>query len=160
MSGANPMIVLFPKTEAGLIAELIQRDTPFYDPSISMQTVDALNNFARNIGILSGPASYDQVVATQFRDLFEHFLPRSRLVAAGFLRPDSIRRMVHDHGNRRTDHGNRLWLLLNAEIWYRMHIEHTSVDALTAEVAEACRGSEAARAAQPLPVPVTADVVW
>jgi NitT/TauT family transport system substrate-binding protein len=62
---------LFPETEAGLIAELIRRDAPFYDASISMQTVDTLNNFARNMGILSGTAPYDQVVATQFRDLWK-----------------------------------------------------------------------------------------
>ncbi|OGA37576.1 MAG: nitrate ABC transporter substrate-binding protein [Betaproteobacteria bacterium RIFCSPLOWO2_12_FULL_62_13] len=62
---------LFPETEAGLIAELIQRDTPFYDPSISRQTVDALNNFARKLGILSETVSYDQVVATKFRHLWK-----------------------------------------------------------------------------------------
>lgn len=62
---------LFPKTEAGLIVELIRRDTPFYDPSISAYTVDALNNFARNLGILSGTAPYDQVVAAQFRHLWK-----------------------------------------------------------------------------------------
>lgn len=62
---------LFPKTEAGLIAELIRRDTPFYDPSISTYTIDALNDFARNLGILSGTALYDQVVATQFRHLWK-----------------------------------------------------------------------------------------
>lgn len=62
---------LFPHTEASLIAELIRRDTPFYDPSISMQTVDALNSFARDLGILSGTAQYDQVVATQFRHLWK-----------------------------------------------------------------------------------------
>lgn len=62
---------LFPPTEAGLIAELIRRDIPFYDPSISTQTVDALNNFARNLGILSGTAPYEKVVATQFRHLWK-----------------------------------------------------------------------------------------
>ncbi len=62
---------LFPKTEAGLIAELIRRDAPFYDPSISMHSVDALNSFARNLGILSGTASYEQVVATRFQHLWK-----------------------------------------------------------------------------------------
>lgn len=62
---------LFPKTEAGIIAELIRRDAPFYDPSISTQSIDALNNFARDLGILSGPVSYHQVVATQFRHLWK-----------------------------------------------------------------------------------------
>lgn len=58
---------LFPETEAGLIAELIRRDAPFYDAAISTHTVEALNRFARDLGILTGAATYDQVVATGFQ---------------------------------------------------------------------------------------------
>jgi ABC-type nitrate/sulfonate/bicarbonate transport system substrate-binding protein len=61
---------LFPATEAGLIAELIRRDAPFYDAAISTQSVDALNRFARDLGILSGAPAYDQVVATGCRHLW------------------------------------------------------------------------------------------
>lgn len=61
---------LFPELETRLIAELTRRDAPFYDPSISPQAVDALNSFARNMDLLSGPAPYDRVVATQFRHLW------------------------------------------------------------------------------------------
>ena len=57
---------LFPATEAGLIAELIRRDAPFYDPVISARSVDALNDFSRGLGILTAAATYEQVVATQF----------------------------------------------------------------------------------------------
>lgn len=53
---------LFPPTEASLIAELIRRDAPFYDPAISPQTVGAMNRFAQDIGLLSRPVSYEQVV--------------------------------------------------------------------------------------------------
>lgn len=58
---------LFPPTEAGLIAELVERDLPYYDPAIPAEVVEGLNQFARDIGLLSGPVPYDQVVATQFR---------------------------------------------------------------------------------------------
>jgi ABC-type nitrate/sulfonate/bicarbonate transport system substrate-binding protein len=61
---------LFPETEADLIAELIRRDAPFYDATISTQAVEALNSFARDLGILSGAATYDQVVATGFQHLW------------------------------------------------------------------------------------------
>jgi NitT/TauT family transport system substrate-binding protein len=54
---------LFPPTEAGLIAELIGRDVPFYDPSISKATVQSMNRFARDIGLLSRDVAHDQVVA-------------------------------------------------------------------------------------------------
>jgi ABC-type nitrate/sulfonate/bicarbonate transport system substrate-binding protein len=61
---------LFPEAEAGLIAELIRRDAPFYEPAISKHSVDALNDFSRNMGLLSGEATYEQVVATQFQPLW------------------------------------------------------------------------------------------
>jgi NitT/TauT family transport system substrate-binding protein len=53
---------LFPPTEAGLIAGLIRRDVPFYDLAISPQSVEAMNRFAQDIGLLSGPVAYEKVV--------------------------------------------------------------------------------------------------
>jgi len=53
---------LFPPQEASLIAELIRRDAPFYDPAISPQTVTSMNNFARDLGLLSRDVAYSDVV--------------------------------------------------------------------------------------------------
>ena len=53
---------LFPPTEAGLIAELIRRDLPFYQPDISQKTVSSMNRFAQDLGLLSKPVPYPQVV--------------------------------------------------------------------------------------------------
>jgi len=61
---------IFPPAEAELIAELIQRDLPYYDPAISVETVAKMNRFAQDMGLLSGPVPYDQVVATQFKNLW------------------------------------------------------------------------------------------
>lgn len=61
---------LFPPEEAGFLAELVERDLPFYDPSISEDVVAGLNQFARDTGILSGQVPYDQVVAAQFSGLW------------------------------------------------------------------------------------------
>ena len=58
---------LFPPSEAELIAELIRRDLPYYDPSISQEFVAGMNQFCRDAGILKGDPAYDRVVATQFR---------------------------------------------------------------------------------------------
>src|ERR1700730_10990363 len=57
---------LFPLSEAELIAELIRRDLPYYDPTISPAFVTGMNQFARDVGILKGQVPYEQVVATQF----------------------------------------------------------------------------------------------
>jgi ABC-type nitrate/sulfonate/bicarbonate transport system substrate-binding protein len=63
---------LFPPSEAELIAELIRRDLPYYDPTISEAFVAGMNQFARDIGILEGHIPYRQVVATQFCPLWQH----------------------------------------------------------------------------------------
>jgi NitT/TauT family transport system substrate-binding protein len=55
---------LFPPTEASLIAELIRRDTPYYQHGISRQTVESMNRFAQDLGLLSKPVTYNQVVWT------------------------------------------------------------------------------------------------
>jgi NitT/TauT family transport system substrate-binding protein len=57
---------LFPPAEAELIAELIRRDLPYYDPKITPEFVAGMNAFARNVGILRGEVPFEQVVAKQF----------------------------------------------------------------------------------------------
>jgi NitT/TauT family transport system substrate-binding protein len=61
----------FPPAETELITELIVRDLPYYDPTISEDTVEQLNAFAQDVGLLSRPVPYDQVVATQFSHLWK-----------------------------------------------------------------------------------------
>ncbi len=56
---------LFPPEQAELIAELIRRDLPYYDASISPSFVEHMNQFAQDLGLLSGPVPYERVVATQ-----------------------------------------------------------------------------------------------
>jgi NitT/TauT family transport system substrate-binding protein len=60
----------FPPSEADLIAELIRRDLPYYDASIEPETVSNMNRFAQEIGLLSAPVAYEQVVAIQFNHLW------------------------------------------------------------------------------------------
>jgi ABC-type nitrate/sulfonate/bicarbonate transport system substrate-binding protein len=62
---------LFPPSEAELIAELIRRDLPYYDASISKDFVAGMNQFSRDIGNLKGDVPYESVVATQFSHLWK-----------------------------------------------------------------------------------------
>jgi ABC-type nitrate/sulfonate/bicarbonate transport system substrate-binding protein len=61
---------LFPPAEAALIADVVARDLPYYDPALSEAAIAGLNRFALAIGLLQSPASYDDVVATRFRHLW------------------------------------------------------------------------------------------
>jgi NitT/TauT family transport system substrate-binding protein len=62
---------LFPPSEAELIAELIRRDLPYYDATISRELVAGMNQFSRDVGILKGDVPYEAVVATQVANLWK-----------------------------------------------------------------------------------------
>jgi len=81
------------------------------------------------------------MLADEFRRLYEAFLSDSQLVADGYLKAGPIRDFLADHLSRRADHGNRVWLLSNAEIWYRMAIKGASVDDITDRFSAAGRAA-------------------
>jgi ABC-type nitrate/sulfonate/bicarbonate transport system substrate-binding protein len=60
----------FPPASAEIIASLVERDLPFYEPAISEGAVTTMNRFAQAIGMLAAPVPYEDVVATRFRDLW------------------------------------------------------------------------------------------
>ena len=62
---------LFPATEAELIVDLIRRDLPYYDATISPAFVAGMTQFSRDVGILKRHPTYEDVVATQFAGLLE-----------------------------------------------------------------------------------------
>jgi asparagine synthase (glutamine-hydrolysing) len=63
------------------------------------------------------------LLGEEYRQLFQTFLRDSHLVREGYLRGEAIDQLLGEHLGRKADHGNRLWLLCNAEVWYRMGIE-------------------------------------
>src|ERR1700736_6003738 len=62
------------------------------------------------------------VLKDEYRDLYARYLHDSELVRAGVIAHAPIQALLQDHLSGRVDHGNRLWLLINSEIWYRMMI--------------------------------------
>jgi ABC-type nitrate/sulfonate/bicarbonate transport system substrate-binding protein len=58
----------FPEFEASLIADVVARDLPFYDASISRETFDSCNRFAQAMGLAKQPARYGDAVAVEFRE--------------------------------------------------------------------------------------------
>jgi asparagine synthase (glutamine-hydrolysing) len=76
----------------------------------------------------SSPLAY--LLADEFRFLYRTFLKDSRLVSKGYIDPSVVNVMLKEHLEKKSDHGQRLWLLCNAEIWYRMYIEGLGKDNL------------------------------
>jgi len=60
----------FPPRETRLIAGIISRDLPFYDPAISEGSVTAINRFAVSMSVLDEDVPYADIVATPFSYLW------------------------------------------------------------------------------------------
>jgi hypothetical protein len=72
----------------------------------------------------------------EVRTLAPALLLHSELVRDGYLEAATMRRLVDEHLTRHRDHGNRIWLLLSAEVWYRRYIGGRSTEDLEAELDE------------------------
>ncbi len=59
---------LFPAEAAGLIAGIIERDLPYYDAAITPEFVAGMNQFQKDVGLVTETVEFEQVVATQFSD--------------------------------------------------------------------------------------------
>ncbi len=56
-------------------------------------------------------------------DAIERMLLEPRSVGRGFFKPSAIRRLFEEHRSRHCDHYNRIWRLLNFELWQRVCLE-------------------------------------
>ena len=57
-------------SEAALIADVVARDLPYYDPAISETALEGLNRFAHATGLLRHWVPYADVVAMPLRHLW------------------------------------------------------------------------------------------
>jgi NitT/TauT family transport system substrate-binding protein len=62
---------LFPPSESALITDMIRRDLPYYDATLSRDFVAGMSAFAQRQGILDSDLAYENVVATQFSPLWQ-----------------------------------------------------------------------------------------
>ena len=76
------------------------------------------------------------ILEGEVRALAPRLLLDSELVRAGYLRAERMKQLVDEHLSRRYDHGNRIWLLLSAEVWYRRYISRRSEADLEMEIAD------------------------
>jgi asparagine synthase (glutamine-hydrolysing) len=74
------------------------------------------------------------LLQNEYARLYETCLRQSHLVHDRILERNAITQLVDEHTTKRADHGNRLWLLINAEIWYRLSILGQSRDDLRREL--------------------------
>ena len=60
-------------------------------------------------------------------DSVELTLTENRTLERGLFRPEALQRLFADHRSGRCDNGNRIWRLLNLELWMRVCLEGDAV---------------------------------
>ena len=60
----------FPEAETALIAQVVERDLPFYDASITPDFVTGMNAFCRDMGLMTSDPAFEDIVATEFSNLW------------------------------------------------------------------------------------------
>jgi asparagine synthase (glutamine-hydrolysing) len=81
----------------------------------------------------SSPLTY--LLADEFERMHKALLSDASLVRDGYLDAAGIETLLREHLERRNDHGQRLWLLCTAEIWYRLLIEQQDLAVVQAQLA-------------------------
>ena len=60
----------FPAEEAELIADIIQRDLPFYNAAITPEFISGMSSFSQAMGLIDSEVKYEDAVATEFSDIW------------------------------------------------------------------------------------------
>jgi len=69
------------------------------------------------------PTPWRGWVAGPQLDDIERLLLEQRSLQRGLLKPDGVRCLLAEHRARRADHYDRIWRLLNLELWHRVFID-------------------------------------
>jgi len=56
-------------------------------------------------------------------DTLEHMLLEPRTTERGLFKTEAVKRMFAEHRAGHRDHGNRIWRLLNLELWQRVCLD-------------------------------------
>ena len=70
------------------------------------------------------PTPWTHWLAGPQLDSIELLLTETRTLDRGLFRPEALRRLFAEHRSGRRDHGDRIWRLLNLELWMRVCLEH------------------------------------
>ncbi len=82
-------------------------------------------------------SAFTYMMADQFNLMYDFFLRDSSLVRDRILDARGIHRLIDQQQTGKADHGQRLWLICNLELWYRMFIESQSLEETQEQVRSA-----------------------
>jgi asparagine synthase (glutamine-hydrolysing) len=74
------------------------------------------------------PTPWAYWLAGKQLESIEQLLMEARTLDRGYFRADAIRTLFSEHRAGRRDHGNRIWRLLNLELWMRVCLDGDPVE--------------------------------
>jgi asparagine synthase (glutamine-hydrolysing) len=69
------------------------------------------------------PVPFGSWVRGAFRSTLDEYVLSDRALERKFFRPETVHRLVQEHCSGLRSHADRLWLLVNLELWQRMVID-------------------------------------
>ncbi len=78
----------------------------------------------------------------EFLPLLEEYVLGNRALSRNLFQPNFLRQLVHEHSTGKADHMERLWTLINFEIWQRIFIDGESPSGRLPQIHEAARESQ------------------
>jgi asparagine synthase (glutamine-hydrolysing) len=79
---------------------------------------------------LGFPTPWSQWLAGPRLDVIQKLLLEKRSLERGLFRPAAVEQLFCEHRARRHDHRDRIWRLLNLELWHRICLEGESGNAI------------------------------
>ena len=76
-----------------------------------------------------------------FRPLLDEFVTGRRTGARGLFQPEFLRQLVQEHAAGTADHTERLWTLVNFEMWQRHFLDGEPLKGALPQIEEATRAS-------------------
>ena len=90
------------------------------------------------------PTPWEYWLAGPQLDDLERMLLDPRSTERGLFRTETLKQIFAEHRSRARDHGNRIWRLINFEIWQRVMIDGESADDIAAQLSPAAVAHSAA----------------
>ena len=90
-------------------------------------------------GKMGFPVPLGRWFRDEFRPLLDEFVVGERTVARGLFQYDFLRRLAQEHAAGTADHTERLWTLVNFEMWQRHFLDGEPLKGALPQVEEVSR---------------------
>lgn len=86
------------------------------------------------------PTPWEYWLAGPQLDDLERMLLEPRSAERGLFRVAALKQIFSEHRNKTRDHGNRIWRLMNLEVWQRVMIDREPAEALASQLSSTSDG--------------------